>query len=119
MRVFIYNLTFNKMAALTRTCRAIGADIVNISSDDIHKSIEHLIDNSKSAKAGMDCDENISELLIFDGFNSENLDDFLDVYKGTQAPSIVFKAMVTPVNLKWSPAYLYSHLKSEIESKSV
>lgn len=114
MRVFIYNLTFNKMAALTRACKAIGADIVNISNDDIHKSIEHLIDHSKTAKPGMDCDENISELLIFDGFTRDNMDDFLDVYKGTQAPPVIFKAMVTPVNLKWSPAYLYSQLLREV-----
>lgn len=116
MRVFIFNLNFNKMAALTRACRSIGADIINISNDDIHKSIEYLIDHSKTAKAGMDCDEKISELLIFDGFTSENIDDFLDAYKGTQAPPIMFKAMVTPVNIKWSPAYLYSHLKDEIRS---
>ena len=115
MRVFVYNLMFNKMGAVAKACRAIGAEIVNISNDDIHKSIEHLVDPIKSARPGKDCDENITELLIFDGFNSNNLDDFLDAYKGTQAPPVVFKAMVTPVNLKWSPAYLYSHLQSEMK----
>ena len=114
MRVFVYNLMFNKMGAVVRACRAIGAEIVNIDNEDIHKSIEHLVDSSKNAKPGMDCDENVSELLIFDGFTSDNLDDFLDAYKGTQAPPVAFKAMVTPVNLKWSPAYLYLHLKGEI-----
>lgn len=114
MRVFVYNLMFNKMGAVTRACRAIGADIVNISNDDIHKSIEHLIDSGKSSTPGMDSDENISELLIFDGFTNDSLDDFLDFYNGTQAPPVAFKAMVTPINLKWSPAYLYSHLRSEM-----
>ena len=114
MRVFVYNLMFNKMGAVASACRAVGAEIANISNEDIHKSIEHLVDSSKSAKPGMDCDENISELLIFDGFSSDNLDNFLDAYKGTQAPPVAFKAMVTPVNLKWTPAYLYFHLKSEM-----
>ena len=114
MRVFVYNLMFNKMGAVAKACHAVGAEIANISNEDIHKSIEHLVVPSKSAKPGMDCDENISELLIFDGFSSDNLDNFLDAYKGTQASPVAFKAMVTPVNLKWSPVYLYFHLKSEM-----
>lgn len=114
MRVFVYNLMFNKIGAVAKVCQEIGAEIVNISNDDIHKSIEHLVDSNKPSKAGKDCEENISELLIFDGFTNDNLDDFLDAYKGTQAPPVVFKAMVTPVNLKWTPAYLYFHLKSEM-----
>ena len=114
MKVFVHNLMFNKIGAVAKVCQEIGAEIVNISNDDIHKSIEHLVDSNKPSKAGKDCEENISELLIFDGFTNDNLDDFLDAYKGTQAPHVAFKAMVTPVNLKWSPAYLYSHLKSEM-----
>jgi len=114
MRVFVYNLMFNKIGAVAKVCQEIGAEIVNISNDDIHKSIEHLVDSNKPSKAGKDCEENISELLIFDGFTNDNLDDFLDAYKGTQAPPVAFKAMVTPVNLKWTPAYLYFHLKSEM-----
>ena len=114
MRVFVYNLMFNKMGGVTRACRAIGAEIVNISGDDLHKSIEYIIGAGNNPAPGMDSDEDISELLIFEGFSSENLDDFLDAYKGTQAPTIEYKAMLTPINIKWSPAYLYSHLRSEI-----
>ena len=113
MRVFVYNLMFNKMAAASKACSAVGAELVSVSKDDIHKSIEHIIGEAKNPKPMKDSSDAITELMLFDGFTSDSLDVFLDAYKQTKAPAIVYKAMVTPINKKWSLTYLYSHLVNE------
>lgn len=113
MKVYVYNLMFNKIAAVSKACGVVGAELVTISKDDIHKSVEHIIGESKNPKPMKDSNDVITELMIFDGFTSDSLDVFLDVYKQTKAPIVVYKAMVTPINIKWSLTYLYSHLVKE------
>lgn len=113
MRVFVYNLMFNKMAAASKACSVAGAELVTISKADIHKKVEYIIGESKNPAPMKDSDDVITELMIFDGFTSDNLDVFLDAYKQTKAPTVTYKAMVTPINKKWSLTYLYSHLVEE------
>lgn len=104
---------FNKIAAASKACSAVGAELVSVSKDDIHKSVEYIIGAAKNPKPMKDSNDMISELMLFEGFTSDNLDVFLDAYKQTKAPAIVYKAMVTPINKKWSLTYLYSHLVNE------
>ncbi|MCR4830971.1 MAG: DUF3783 domain-containing protein [Pseudobutyrivibrio sp.] len=115
VRVFVYNLKFNQIAAVNKACAAVGGSVVNIKKDDLHKSIESLIDSTKGAKAGKDALVEPTELLIFDNFSSEAMDEFLDAYNSTGVPKVIFKAAITPINRKWTPAYLYEQLKQEIK----
>lgn len=115
MRILVYNLMFNKMAAVTKAAGAVGAELIIIKSDDIHKSIESLFDSKKNSHPGKDSMENIKELMIFEGFSSKQMDDFLAAYNSTGIPKVLFKAMVTPINARWSPAYLYEHLIDEVQ----
>lgn len=114
-RVFIYNLKFNQIAAVNKACAAVGATVVNIKKEELHNSIESIIDSKKSAKAGKDGQTDPSELLIFESFTSEEMDKFLDSYNSTGVPKVIYKAAITPINSKWSPAYLYEQLQKEIK----
>jgi hypothetical protein len=113
MKVYVYNLMFNKIAAVSKACSAVGAELVTVSRDDIHKSVEYIIGEAKNPKPMKDSNDMISELMLFEGFTSDSLDAFLDAYKQTKAPTVTYKAMVTPINKKWSLTYLYSHLVEE------
>ncbi len=104
---------FNKIAAVSKACSAVGAELVTVSRDDIHKSVEYIIGEAKNPKPMKDSNDMISELMLFEGFTSDSLDAFLDAYKQTKAPTVTYKAMVTPINKKWSLTYLYSHLVEE------
>jgi len=104
---------YNKIVAASKACSVAGAELMTISKDDIHKSVEHIIGESKNPKPMKDSDDVITELMIFDGFTSNSLDVFLEAYKQTKAPVVVYKAMVTPINKKWSLTYLYSYLVNE------
>ena len=56
---------------------------------------------------------NMPELMIFNGFDSQTLDGFLNMYKMTGLPKIPLKAVVTPYNIKWTLYELIEHLKEE------
>ena len=114
MKIYIYNILFNKMIGVKKAAKALNAQIITISKDDLHSSIEYILGRSKANRAGKDASTNVTELLLFEDFSSENLDDFLDIYKSTGLEQILYKAVITPINMKWSPAYLYEHLKNEI-----
>ncbi len=115
MKLLVYNLMFNKMAAVTKACAKLNAEIKILKKNELHDSIESLLDKSPNRKPGMDSSINPTELLIFDGFGSDELDVFLEEYKSTGIPKVLFKAMVTPINTKWSPSYLYEHLLDEVK----
>ena len=113
MKIYTYNIMFNKIIAVQKGADTVGATLVNISKEDLHKSIEYITGRSNSPKAGKDCEANITELLLFDGFDSKKLDAFLDAYNLTKVQPVVYKAVLTPINVKWTPAYLYEHIKHE------
>ena len=114
MRLYIYNIMFNKLAALNKVSRDLNFEIKILESDNLHQSIEYITGKTKNVKPGKDVDCTIKELLLFDGFSDKDLDEFLALYKKTGAPAIAYKATITPINLKWSPSYLYKHLQAEI-----
>lgn len=57
--------------------------------------------------------EELSEILIFMGLNSEALDDFLSSYKAAEIEPIDLKAIVTPTNFSWTLKQLTEELKKE------
>ena len=112
-KIYTYNIMLNKMIAVQKGANTVGATLVNISKEDLHKSIEYITGRSNSSKAGKDCEANITELLLFEGFDSQKLDVFLETYNLTGIQPVVYKAVLTPINVKWTPAYLYEHIKNE------
>ena len=56
---------------------------------------------------------NMPEIMIFNGFDSQALDGFLNMYKISGLSKIPLKAIVTPYNIKWTLYELIEHLKEE------
>lgn len=117
MQVLVYNIMFNKMAAVSKACTKLNAEIRVIKNDEIHIPIEELLTKTSPYKENLGKDNDVipTELLLFDGFSSYDIDLFLEEYNYTNAPKILYKALVTPINRKWTPSYLYKHLQEEVK----
>ena len=115
MKILLYQIPFHKGAAVLKGAKEIGAEVVYLKSEDLHSSIEFLMDENKNKHPGKDSHETVGELMIFGGLSDKDLDKFLAGYHSTNAPAVAAKAMVTPVNQKWSPAYLYAQLLNEMK----
>lgn len=114
MKILLYQIPFHKVAAILAGAKAIGAEVVYLKDEDLHNSIEFLMDGNRNQNPGKDSQKAVGELMIFGGFSDNDLDEFLAGYHSTNAPAVAAKAMMTPVNQRWSPAYLYAQLLNEI-----
>ncbi len=113
MQIIIYNLKFNQLVAVNKASSTVNAEVITLQKDDLHKSLEAIF-NNKNILPGKDLDCDPKELMVFSGFNDDALEEFLTIYNSTNAPKIIYKAALTPINAKWSPAYLYDHLTKEV-----
>ena len=55
------------------------------------------------------------EMLVFCGFDSKLLDQFLSGMQESHIPPIYLKAVMTATNMNWSSEYLHDELKKEHE----
>ena len=53
------------------------------------------------------------EMLVFSGFDSDELEAFLDLYRMQGIEKVNYKATVTMYNIFWTPEMLYQELKKE------
>ena len=56
---------------------------------------------------------NLPEIIIFSGFEEDEVRVFLSEYKSRGIERIALKCMVTPFNIGWSLFKLVEHLKEE------
>ncbi len=56
------------------------------------------------------------EMLVFCGFQNDDLDAFISSYKASGIPRIELKAVLTHFNADWTPRKLYGELSKEHEA---
>lgn len=54
-----------------------------------------------------------SEMMVFSGIDSDELDGFLKSYRDNKIEPIGLKAVLTPSNVQWTPKYLQEELLKE------
>ncbi|MCF0242451.1 MAG: DUF3783 domain-containing protein [Treponema sp.] len=113
-RVLAFEIPIMKNLALAKLCHDMGVEFTLVDKNNYHKSIGFLCKVvGISEKPEEDKNEACGEMLVFAGFNSEDLEFFLSKYKLWNSESIPLKAMITEYNVLWSPTFLYSELKKE------
>lgn len=65
-----------------------------------------------------DGEELSEEMLVFSGFNGEELDLFLTEYRKSGLPKIELKAVITEYNITWDSLSLAKELKKERQELS-
>lgn len=108
-----------KEKLIRKCCIKNGADYRSMVLSDEQKTLGSLVgiagipQKTDTASEG----EMIqSEMLVFSGFDSEAMDQFLEQYRDMGIEKIDAKAMVTMYNIFWTPRMLYQELKKEQES---
>ena len=107
-----------KKSGIINICQKLGIEKKDINNSDINKTILNIVSgkdvpqNVRSGKKApqMYC---LPELMIFNEFDDESLEEFLKEYKASGLEKVVLKAMVTPFNIIWSLYELAEHLKEE------
>lgn len=53
------------------------------------------------------------EMMVMSGMDSRRMDEFLDAWKRAQIAPVSHKAVITPVNIFWTPPRLFAELSKE------
>ena len=117
-KILGFGLPEEKKTAVMAICRFIGARYTSIQETDMHKTVGFLckaIGVPESVPEydipGKNAPE--GEMLVFAGFDGEDLNVFLEKYRKTGIPSVLYKAILTEYNALWSPVFLYCELQKE------
>lgn len=115
-KILTVNLPDDKKKAVHDICAAMGAEMTELLPWQYGYSVGELIspdghlDKGKPEEAGHSLN---LDMIIFSGFGSMELDDFLARYKASGIEPVKLKSVVTVTNRSWTVEKLYSELGRE------
>jgi len=117
-KVLSLGLSPEKNTAVAVVCHFMGANYRKIDEKDFHKTMGFLFGalGVKEDPEEYDYPEISSlngEMLVFAGFEGDDLSVFLEKYRNMKTGPVLFKALLTEYNALWSPVFLYKELEKE------
>lgn len=114
-KILLFGIHPDKKIRLKTICLRIGADIFEIAPCDYNQQLGYLAGRKGFVKSpikatGLPLPK---EMMVFEGFDSDDLDVFLEAYKKEGLAPIALKAVVTPVNANWTAMQLSFELIKE------
>ena len=114
--VLAFEIKQEKEQLIKSCCASVGADYRRMLPSDYKKTLGSLagITGIPAKTTDGSMGEKIrQEMLVFSGFDSEELEAFLELYRMQGIEKIDYKATVTMHNIFWTPEMLYQELKKE------
>ena len=114
-KILLFGVNTQKDRAVRVAAEKIGADVTVVDRRDYGQKIGALAGISgfhKDGKAYRGPDF-VTEMLVFSGMDSQQVDTFLAEYKATGLQPVALKAIVTPHNVSWTADALYRELMKE------
>ncbi len=114
-KILIFNVPKLKQQQIANICDKCCIDLIVVEPDSYGESIGALagIVGMKKTNRQYKGDGIASEMLVFSGINSDELDVFLKEYKNAWIAPIQLKAVLTAYNVRWTVCELYAELMKE------
>ena len=113
--VLCFHLSKDKEAGIADICKRLGIRQKRILPRDYGQKLGYLAEIQGFTREPDNYmkSEFQTEMLVFSGMDSEQVDAFLAAYKEAGLIPIGLKAVVTPHNIFWSAKQLYQELVKE------
>ena len=117
-KILLYQIRGEKRKQLKKVCGELGIEITVVSPAEYGEPVGALAGFPGMGKLGRGCTGAgvTGEMLVFAGFDSDSLDEFLDACKAEMIGPTACKAILTPHNVGWSGEQLYAELVKEHDS---
>ena len=114
-KILCYQIRGEKRKQLKKICGELAIEVVVVSPAEYGEPVGALTGFPGMRKQGKACTGSgvTGEMLVFAGFDSDALDEFLDACKAETIAPIACKAILTPHNAGWSGEQLYEELVQE------
>ncbi len=117
-KILGFGLPEAKKAVVMAISQFMGARFIPVLEKDMHKTVGFLCKaiGVPESVPEYDIPEKKApegEMLLFAGFDGEDLNAFLEKYRKTGISSVLYKAMLTEYNALWTPVFLFRELQKE------
>ena len=115
-KVLAFEIESGKEQLIRNCCAFMGVDYRRMLPSDHKKTLGSLagIVGIPAKTTADSMGEKIEqEMLVFSGFDSDELEAFLELYRMQGIEKVNYKATVTMYNIFWTPEMLYQELKKE------
>ena len=115
--ILLFNVNNDRQRSIERLCRSLSvpAKAKVVKSSQYTQTMGYLagISGFQRNNVGYPGSDFNSEMLVFSGFSSEVMDEFIDNMKKNGLPPVSLKAIITPTNIFWTPIQLFNELEKE------
>lgn len=113
--ILLFELKENKLEKLLEICNILGITTRQIQPKDYRQKMGYLagIRGFSREHAVYSGGALPTEMLVFSGMDSDQVDSFLAAYRESELEPIALKAQLTPHNVRWTPRELFSELMKE------
>ena len=115
-KVLAFEIKSGKEQLIRNCCASMGVDYRRMLPSDHKKTLGSLagIAGIPTKTTSDSMGEKIEqEMLVFSGFDPDELEAFLELYRMQGIEKVNYKATVTMYNIFWTPEMLYQELKKE------
>ncbi len=115
--ILLFGIYGEKLKQIKNLCRTLDILVFSIKRKQYEEKLGVLagiVGMKKNNKVYMG-QELPGEMMVFSGVDSDELDVFLERYKAAGIEPVGLKAVLTPVNVNWTPEELFRELVKEKE----
>ena len=114
-RIYFFHMNESRYAEYLQLCKGLGIETCIVPEQKHCLSIGHIAGiPGVSARAAEDADQRIGEeMLLLFGLDGRALNTFLAAVREAGIRPVALKAVVTPVNSRWSASRLFAELQKE------
>lgn len=119
--ILLFHVIPDKAKKIEALCRLLKINVVKVKMSSYAQQLGYLagITGFNRKNVTYQGVEFPSEMLVFSGMDSDNIDVFLEKYKEASIPPIKLKAILTQHNIFWTAEELYKELWKEHQSFSL
>lgn len=113
--ILLFHINGEKSDRISDLCRALDIRTIFVKRKKYGERLGVLADIVGVQKTNKVYrgEEFSGEMMVFSGIDSDGLDVFLEKYKASGIEPVELKAVLTPVNINWTPGELYRELEKE------
>lgn len=112
-KILLFNIGKEKSGKIKALCRRLHIQTIDVPKARYNDALGTLLNIGNFTVKEASPEPLSTEMMVFSGLTSEDLDVFLKEYKDAGIAPISLKAIVTPSNIFWSANRLYKELMKE------
>ena len=114
-RILLFGMQQEKKKSIMRLCREMHIPVTQVPSGRYLQPLGVLagVPMMQEKQIFYEGEALPQEMMVLCGLSGDELDTFLDTYRQSRIAPVAYKAVLTVVNMSWTPPVLFAELQKE------